>query len=92
MDEKTDSPVYSERMLTQMQKGQEKYADIMTRPHPVSVKHKPMPVMDRAAQFSPFSALTGHDANIRIAEEQFARQEADSIQREQWTQDCESFQ
>ena len=31
------------------------------RPHPTSAAHRPMPLQDRAAQFSPFAALTGFD-------------------------------
>ena len=34
-------------------------------PHPVSQKHPPMPLKDRAAQFMPFAALTGHTAAIK---------------------------
>lgn len=37
------------------------YDDIIHLPHPVSKKHPPMSLSDRAAQFSPFSALTGYD-------------------------------
>ena len=40
----------------------EKYGDIIHLPHPVSEKHPRMPMLDRAAQFSPFAALTGHQA------------------------------
>ncbi len=36
------------------------YEDIIHLPHHASVKHPPMPVHDRAAQFSPFAALTGY--------------------------------
>ena len=36
------------------------YDDIIARRRPVSRKHPPMPVADRAAQFSPFAALTGY--------------------------------
>ena len=32
------------------------YDDLIYLPHPVSRKHPPMSAMDRAAQFSPFSA------------------------------------
>lgn len=42
-----------------------KYADIINLPHHQSRKHPHMPVEDRAAQFSPFAALTGHDAAIK---------------------------
>lgn len=41
------------------------YDDILNLPHPVSAGHPPMAAMDRAAQFSPFAALTGYDAAIR---------------------------
>lgn len=42
-----------------------KYDDIIHLPHPVSRNHPQMLPLDRAAQFSPFAALTGHDAAIR---------------------------
>lgn len=41
------------------------YDDIIHLPHPDSVRHPRMAASDRAAQFSPFAALTGHDAAIR---------------------------
>lgn len=41
------------------------YGDIINLPHHVSKKHPQMSMHDRAAQFSPFSALTGHEAAIR---------------------------
>lgn len=41
------------------------YDDIIHLPHPTSKKHPRMSLHDRAAQFSPFAALTGHDAAIR---------------------------
>ena len=41
-----------------------KYDDIIDLPHHVSDKHPQMPMLDRAAQFSPFAALTGYDAAI----------------------------
>ncbi len=41
------------------------YDDIIHLPHPVSTKHPQMSVTDRAAQFSPFAALTGYDAAIK---------------------------
>ena len=41
-----------------------KYDDIIHLPHPVSTRHARMSRLDRAAQFSPFAALTGYDAVI----------------------------
>lgn len=40
------------------------YSDIINLPHHVSKKHKPMSALNRAAQFAPFSALTGYDDAI----------------------------
>lgn len=42
-----------------------KYDDIIDLPHPTSKKHPRMTMVNRAAQFSPFAALTGYDAAIR---------------------------
>lgn len=43
------------------------YDDIIELPHHVSTRHPQMPLKDRAAQFSPFAALTGHEAAIQEA-------------------------
>lgn len=40
------------------------YEDIINLPHHVSQNRPHMSMIDRAAQFSPFAALTGHDAAI----------------------------
>lgn len=51
-----------------------KYDDIINLPHHVSTNHKPMSLESRAAQFAPFSALTGYEDEIsktaKLAEEQ----------------------
>lgn len=58
------------------------YDDIIDLPRPKS-KHEPMPMSDRAAQFSPFAALTGYgdaidetarltDRRIELSEEERA--------------------
>ena len=58
------------------------YDDIIDLPRPKS-KHEPMPMSDRAAQFSPFAALTGYgdaidetarltDRRIELTEEESA--------------------
>ena len=41
-----------------------KYDDIIDLPHPTSARHPRMSVTDRAAQFSPFSALVGYEEAI----------------------------
>ena len=41
-----------------------KYDDIIALPHPEPRTHPRMSLHDRAAQFSPFAALTGHSAAI----------------------------
>lgn len=41
------------------------YDDIINLPHPTSQNHPRMSLHDRAAQFSPFAALTGHEAAIK---------------------------
>ena len=41
------------------------YDDIISLPHPTSQNHPRMSLYDRAAQFSPFAALTGHEAAIK---------------------------
>ena len=40
------------------------YEDIIHLPHPVSTRHAAMSKLDRAAQFAPFAALTGYDAEL----------------------------
>ncbi len=40
------------------------YDDIIDLPCPVSKKHPQMSLHDRAAQFAPFAALTGHESAI----------------------------
>ena len=42
----------------------DRYAQILHHPRPVSHRRLPMPVRDRAAQFAPFAALTGYDDAI----------------------------
>lgn len=47
--------------------AEDKYVDIINLPHHISRNHPQMSMADRAAQFSPFAALTGHDAAIAEA-------------------------
>lgn len=41
------------------------YDDIINLQHHVSKKHPQMSMMNRAAQFAPFAALTGHSDAIQ---------------------------
>ena len=49
------------------------YDDILHLPHHVSTKHPRMSNLNRAAQFSPFAALTGYEATIQEAARQTDR-------------------
>ncbi len=62
-----------------MKKDPHRYDDIIQLKRPVSRKHPPMPVADRAAQFAPFAALTGHGQAIRDT----ARRAEEDIRREE---------
>ena len=71
--------------------GISEYEDIIARPHHVSASHPQMALADRAAQFSPFAALTGYedaiDESARLTEEQIeldenAREELDEKLRQ----------
>ena len=42
-----------------------KYDDIIDLPHPTSERHPRMPMANRAAQFSPFAALSGYDDAVK---------------------------
>ena len=44
------------------------YDDIIDLPHHISPKRPQMSIYDRAAQFSPFAALTGHNEAVRETE------------------------
>ena len=48
-----------------IQRGAWMYEDIINLPHHVSKTRPQMSMLDRAAQFSPFAALTGYDAAIK---------------------------
>lgn len=44
------------------------YGDIINLPHRVSNIHAPMNILNRAAQFAPFSALPGHNDAVKETE------------------------
>lgn len=41
------------------------YDDIINLPHHISATHPHMSILDRAAQFSPFAALTGYESAVK---------------------------
>ena len=60
------------------------YNEIIKRKCPVSLKHRAMPRLIRAAQFSPFAALSGFDEIIdESAKEVMASEERKSIRNEE---------
>lgn len=44
-----------------------KYDDMLQLPHHVSASRRPMAMTARAAQFAPFAALSGYDAEVQEA-------------------------
>ena len=50
-------------------KATNKYDDIIGLPHPTSKRHPRMAAIDRAAQFSPFAALTGYEKALEETKE-----------------------
>lgn len=59
------------------------YEDIIHLPHHVSQTRPQMPMEDRAAQFSPFAALTGYDAAIKeTARQTQERMDLDEYEKE----------
>ena len=67
------------------------YEDILHLPHHVSGKHPPMSMQDRAAQFSPFAALTGYDAAVDETARQITRC-TETEGHEVWLSDEQMFQ
>ena len=47
---------------------EDNYDDIINLPHHVSQRHPRMSMYNRAAQFSPFAALTGYEKAIEEAQ------------------------
>ena len=64
------------------------YADIIDLPHHVSRNHPQMSMHDRAAQFAPFAALTGYEAEVGEAarltavKRELDAQEAEELNRQ----------
>ena len=69
--------------MSEYYEDKHRYDDLLDLPHHQSTERENMSLHDRAAQFSPFAALTGHEAAIketaRITDE-FVEPDADKKQ------------
>ena len=66
-----------------MKKDIHNYDDIINMPRHISSKHPQMKIIDRAAQFAPFAALTGHKESINDASRiTDSKKELDANQKE----------
>jgi hypothetical protein len=59
-----------------------KYDAIINLPHHVSTRHAPMSSANRAAQFSPFAALTGHEEALAETARRTQKEVDDEITKE----------
>lgn len=66
-----------------------KYDDIIDLPHPEPQAHPRMPMRDRAAQFAPFAALTGHRAALAETERRAA--DAAEPENERFSEDSRAL-
>ena len=66
-----------------------KYDDIIDLPHPEPQTHPRMPMRDRAAQFAPFAALTGHRAALAETERRAA--DAAEPENERFSEDSRAL-
>ena len=58
------------------------YEDIINMPHHVSADRPHMSIHDRAAQFAPFAALTGHDEAVRRTQDMVRDMVENEIEKE----------
>ena len=58
------------------------YEDIIDMPHHVSPDRSHMSIHDRAAQFAPFAALTGHDEAVRRTQDMVEDMVENEIEKE----------
>ena len=58
------------------------YEDLLHLPHPTSLHHPRMSLQDRAAQFTPFAALTGYEDAVEQTALRKEQEMAQEIQRE----------
>jgi len=65
-------------------KDMHQYDDIINLPHPTSKKHPRMAAIDRAAQFSPFAALTGYEKALEETKENAIERVENEVEGELW--------
>ncbi|MCR5282482.1 MAG: hypothetical protein K6E18_03860 [Lachnospiraceae bacterium] len=82
--------VQSEQMKEDCKNCEQNFGDLLYLdcPDPKSVPR--MSLYDRAAQFSPFAALTGYGSQILQTEEKFTEENADGLQRTAFFEDGEN--
>lgn len=68
-------------------KNMHQYDDIIHLPHPTSKKHPRMPMLDRAAQFSSFAALTGYEDVLEETKEEAVKRLQRMEKNAPWTDD-----
>ena len=56
--------------MSEYYEDKHRYDDLLDLPHHQSTEREHMSLHDRAAQFSPFAALTGYAAAVQEAERQ----------------------
>lgn len=65
-------------------KEEHQYDDIIRLPHPTSKKHPRMAAIERAAQFSPFAALTGYEKALEETKDIAIERVENEIETEEW--------
>lgn len=75
---------------TDEKKDAHRYDDIIDLPHHVSKTHPQMPLAERAAQFAPFAALTGHADVIRETERMAKERAMHEIEGDKEPERCDS--
>ena len=65
-------------------KDMHQYDDIINLPHPTSKKHPRMAAIDRAAQFSPFAALTEYEKALEETKENAIERVENEVEGELW--------
>lgn len=64
-----------------MIKKEDSYEDIINLSHHVSERHPRMSMYNRAAQFSPFAALTGFEEAVNETQEKAAKDSEEETQK-----------